>query len=71
MKGAIGMQLNDKHQAFYDDLCKALGRAVVLLKESGQPVTEQTLDLMLQNHNTQTEDLYLTKIYTTARRIIR
>lgn len=41
-----------------------------MLKESGQPITEQTLQFMLQIHNEQTKDLYLTKIYTTAKRVI-
>ncbi len=64
------MQPKEEHQAMYDDVCRVLGRAIVMLKESGQPITEQTLQFMLQIHNEQTKDLYLTKIYTTAKRVI-
>ncbi|MVT05962.1 DUF2767 domain-containing protein [Enterobacter sp. 10-1] len=64
------MQPKEEYQALYDDVCRVIGRAVVMLKESGQPITEQTLRLMLQIHNEQTKDLYLTKIYTTAKRVV-
>lgn len=64
------MQPKEEYQAVYDDVCRVIGRAVVMLKESGQPITEQTLRLMLQIHNEQTKDLYLTKIYTTAKRVV-
>lgn len=61
----------EEYQEIYDEVCRVLGRAVVMLKETGQPITEQTLQIMIQNHNEQTKDIYLTKIYTTAKRIIR
>lgn len=64
------MSPKEEHQARYDDVCRVLGRAIIMLKETGQPITDQTLHLMLQIHNDQTKDLYLTKIYTTARRVI-
>lgn len=64
------MTPKEEHQALYDDVCRVLGRAVVMLKETEQPITEQTLRLMLQIHNEQTKDLYQTKIYTIAKRVI-
>ena len=64
------MSPKEEHQAMYDDVCRVLGRAIIMLKETGQPITDQTLHLMLQIHNDQTKDLYLKKIYTTARRVI-
>ncbi|VUS57510.1 hypothetical protein SB6415_00129 [Klebsiella pasteurii] len=64
------MSPKEEHQAMYDDVCRVLGRAIIMLKETGQPITDQTLHLMLQIHNDQTKDLYLTKIHTTARRVI-
>lgn len=64
------MPPKEEHQAIYDDVCRVLGRAIIMLKETGQPITDKTLQLMLQVHNDQTKDLYLTKIYTTAKRVI-
>ncbi len=64
------MPPKEENQAMYDDVCRVLGRAIIMLKETGQPITDKTLQLMLQVHNDQTKDLYLTKIYTTAKRVI-
>ncbi|EAM8425055.1 DUF2767 family protein [Salmonella enterica] len=50
----------------YDDVCRAIGRAVVVLKETGQPVTQDRIRLMLQVHSDQKGDVYLSKIYATA-----
>lgn len=45
------MQSNEDHQVMYDEVCRVLGRAVVMLKETGQPITLQTLRFMIQVHN--------------------
>ncbi len=64
------MASEEEHQALYDDVCRVIGRAVVMLKQSEQPITEQTLGRMLQIHDERTKDLYLTRVYTTAKRVI-
>ncbi|EAT7400469.1 DUF2767 family protein [Salmonella enterica] len=46
----------------YDDVCRVIVRAVVVLKETGQPVTQDRIKLMLQVHSDQNGDDYVSKI---------
>lgn len=69
-QGVNDMVSEDEHQALYVDVCRVIGRAVVMLKQSEQPITQQTIGHMLQVHDERTKDLYLTKVYTTAKRVI-
>lgn len=65
-----GMVMNDEMQAVYDDVCRVIGRAVVMLKESNQPVTKNTINLMLQAHSDQNGDPYLARIYCVAKDVM-
>lgn len=62
--------MNDEMQAVYDDVCRVIGRAVVMLKESDQPVTRNSIELMLQAHADQNGDPYLTRIYSVAKDVM-
>jgi hypothetical protein len=62
--------MNDEMQAVYDDVCRVIGRAVVMLKESDQPVTKNSIKLMLQAHADQNGDPYLTRIYSVAKDVM-
>lgn len=53
------MATEQEMQAVFDDVCRLVGRAVVMLKQTGQPVTINSIALMLQVHADQNEDEYL------------
>lgn len=53
------MATEQEMQAVFDDVCRVVGRAVVMLKQTGQPVTINSIALMLQVHADQNEDEYL------------
>ncbi|MDC9607242.1 DUF2767 domain-containing protein [Xenorhabdus griffiniae] len=57
--------MNDK-EVVYSDVCCAIGRAVVLLKD--QVVTERSIWLMLKSLSDQldSDDQYVKQIYSTA-----
>ncbi|HFW5148722.1 TPA: DUF2767 domain-containing protein [Salmonella enterica subsp. enterica serovar Potsdam] len=54
----------------YDDVCRVIGRAVVMLKETNQPVTKNSINLMLQAHSDQSDDAYLSRIYAVAKDVM-
>ena len=62
--------MDEEKQAVYDDVCRVIGRAVVMLKETNQPVTINTIKLMLQAHSDQNADAYLSRIYTVAKDVM-
>ncbi|HDP0319421.1 TPA: DUF2767 family protein [Salmonella enterica subsp. enterica serovar Concord] len=62
--------MDEEKQAVYDDVCRVIGRAVVTLKESNQPVTINSITLMLQAHADQNGDPYLTRIYSVAKDVM-
>ncbi|WP_279024459.1 DUF2767 domain-containing protein [Gibbsiella quercinecans] len=65
------MATEQEMQAVFDDVCRLVGRAVVMLKQTGQPVTINSIALMLQVHADQYEDEYLKRIYATAREVMK
>ncbi|EBN0298339.1 DUF2767 family protein, partial [Salmonella enterica subsp. enterica serovar Newport] len=54
----------------FDDICRVIGRAVVMLKETNQPVTKNSINLMLQAHSDQSDDAYLSRIYAVAKDVM-
>ncbi|MFP2430320.1 DUF2767 domain-containing protein [Enterobacter ludwigii] len=62
--------MDEEKQAVYDDVCRVIGRAVVMLKETDQPITISTINLMLQAHSDQNGDAYLSKVYTVAKDVM-
>lgn len=58
--------MSEEKQIMYDDVCRVIGLAVIMLKETNQPVTVNTIRLMLQAHSDQNNDIYLSRIYTVA-----
>jgi hypothetical protein len=49
-----------------EDAYWLIGRAVVMLKEAQQPVTNSNIRLMLQADRRQNDDVYLAQIYDIA-----
>ncbi|WP_254877153.1 DUF2767 domain-containing protein [Salmonella enterica] len=68
--GDSEMDEDEEKFSMYDDVCRVIGRAVVVLKETGQPVTQDGIKLMLQVHSDQNSDAYLSKIYVTAQDVL-
>ena len=64
------MNEDEEKLSVYDDVCRVIGRAVVALKETGQPVTPDSIKLMLQVHSEQSCDPYLSKIFVTAQDVL-
>lgn len=62
--------MDDEKQAVFDDVCRVIGRAVVMLKETNQPVTKKSINLMLQAHSDQSDDAYLSRIYAVAKDVM-
>lgn len=59
--------MDEEKQAVFDDVCRVIGRAVVIQKETNQPVTKNSINLMLQVHSDQSDDAYLSRIYAVAK----
>ncbi|EAA3138403.1 DUF2767 family protein [Salmonella enterica subsp. enterica] len=64
------MNENEEKISVYIDVCRLIGRAVVLLKEAGQPVTQDRIKLMVQMHSEQNDDPYMSNIYATAQDVL-
>ncbi|EBO9661222.1 DUF2767 family protein [Salmonella enterica subsp. enterica] len=64
------MNEDEEKLSVYDDVCRVIGRAVVILKEAGQPVTQDRIKLMLQVHSELNDDAYMSKIYATAQDVL-
>lgn len=64
------MNEDEEKRSVYDDVCRVIGRAMVALKETGQPVTHDNIKLMLQVHSEQNSDAYLAKIFTVAQEVL-
>ncbi|EPS4716583.1 DUF2767 domain-containing protein [Salmonella enterica] len=62
--------IDEEKQAVFDDVCRVIGRAVVMLKETNQPVTKNSINLMLQAHSDQSDDAYLSRIYAVAKDVM-
>ncbi|EJA5032630.1 DUF2767 family protein [Salmonella enterica] len=62
--------MDEEKQAVFDDVCRVIGRAVVMLKETNQPVTKNSINLMLQAHPDQSDDAYLSRIYAVAKDVM-
>ncbi|HFG0945264.1 TPA: DUF2767 domain-containing protein [Salmonella enterica] len=62
--------MDEEKQAVFDDVCRVIGRAVVMLKETNQPVTKNSINLMLQAHQDQSDDAYLSRIYAVAKDVM-
>ncbi|ECD2400834.1 DUF2767 family protein [Salmonella enterica subsp. enterica serovar Newport] len=64
------MNEEDKMKTIYYDVCCVIGRVVLMLKESGHPVTVSGISLMLQVHSDQNSDAYLSKVYAVAKNVM-
>ncbi|EBL5818957.1 DUF2767 family protein [Salmonella enterica subsp. enterica serovar Muenchen] len=64
------MNEDEEIQAVYDEVCRVIGRTVVILKETQQPVTMDSIKLMLQVYSIQNDDVYLSRIYAVAKDIM-
>lgn len=64
------MNEDEEKRSVYDDVCRVIGRAVVVLKETRQPVTQNSIKLMLHHHSNLNGDAYLSKIYVTAQDVL-
>ncbi|EAB5044829.1 DUF2767 family protein [Salmonella enterica] len=62
--------MDEEKQAVFDDVCRVIGRTVVMLKETNQPVTKNSINLMLQAHSDQSDDAYLSRIYAVAKDVM-
>lgn len=62
--------MDEEKQAVFDDICRVIGRAVVMLKETNQPVTKNSINLMLQAHSDPSDDAYLSRIYAVAKDVM-
>lgn len=62
--------MDEEKQAVFDDVCRVIGRAVVMLKETNQPVIKNSINLMLQAHSDQSDDAYLSRIYAVAKDVM-
>ncbi|ECB7930287.1 TPA: DUF2767 domain-containing protein [Salmonella enterica] len=62
--------MDEEKQAVFDDVYRVIGRAVVMLKETNQPVTKNSINLMLQAHSDQSDDAYLSRIYAVAKDVM-
>lgn len=62
--------MDEEKQAVFDDVCRVIGRAVVMLKETNQPVTKNSINLMLQAHSDQSDDAYLSRVYAVAKDVM-
>lgn len=62
--------MDEEKQAVFDDVCRVVGRAVVMLKETNQPVIKNSINLMLQAHSDQSDDAYLSRIYAVAKDVM-
>lgn len=65
-----GTVMDEEKQAVFDDVCRVIGRTVVMLKETNQPVTKNSINLMLQAHSDQSDDAYLSRIYAVAKDVM-
>ncbi|EAZ3127043.1 hypothetical protein G4E41_004829 [Salmonella enterica] len=43
---------------------------IVMLKETNQPVTKNSINLILQAHSDQSDDAYLSRIYAVAKDVM-
>lgn len=64
------MNKDEEKVLLYNDVCRVIGRAVVVLKEAGQPVTQDRIKLMLRVHSELNCDVYLSNIYVTAQDVL-
>lgn len=64
------MNENEEKISIYIDVCRVIGRAVVLLKEAGQPVTQDRIKLMMQMDSEQNGDPYMSNVYATAQNVL-
>lgn len=62
--------MDEEKQAVFDDVFRVIGRAVVMLKETNQPVTKNSINLMLQAHSDQSDDAYLSRTYAVAKDVM-
>lgn len=65
------MASEQEMKAVFDDVCRVVGRAVVMLKQTNQPVTLNSIGLMLQAHADQSDDAYMERIYKVARDVMK
>lgn len=65
------MKEEGNNYAVFEDVRRVIGRAVVVLKKSNQDVNNTTVGLILQKHAGKNRNLYLNRIYTLARDIMK
>ncbi|ECJ2931650.1 DUF2767 family protein [Salmonella enterica subsp. enterica] len=62
--------MGEEKQVVYNDVCRVIGRVVVMLKQTDQPVTVNNVKLMLREHSDQNDDTYLSRIYAVAKDVM-
>ncbi|EBH1136290.1 DUF2767 domain-containing protein [Salmonella enterica subsp. enterica] len=62
--------MGEEKQVVYNDVCRVIGRVVVMLKQTDQPVTVNNVKLMLREHSDQNDDTYLLRIYAVAKDVM-
>ena len=65
------MNEEKESQAVFEDVCRVIGRVVIMLKQSNQDVNNSTISLMLQAHSGKRSNTHLQKIYAAARDIMK
>lgn len=65
------MTTEEEARVVFDDVCRVVGRAAIMLKETHQPVTNNSINLMLQAHADQNDDPYMRRIYAVARDVMK
>ncbi|EBR0952816.1 DUF2767 family protein [Salmonella enterica] len=62
--------MGEEKQVVYNDVCRVIGRVVIMLKQTDQPVTVNNVKLMLREHSDQNDDTYLSRIYAVAKDVM-
>ncbi|EGS3384451.1 DUF2767 family protein [Salmonella enterica subsp. enterica serovar Mikawasima] len=62
--------MGEEKQVVYNDVCRVIGRVVVMLKQTDQPVTVNNVKLMLREHSDQNDDTYPSRIYAVAKDVM-
>lgn len=60
----ISERLSDAY--VYGEICQVIGRAAVLLCKSGEPVTKEAIQIMLEIYSEQQNDDFMNVIYEKA-----
>lgn len=60
-----GIMATEK-QVIFDEVCRVIGRAVIMLKENNQSITRHSINLRLRTHAEQNRDTHISTVYVIA-----